>query len=101
MSNNPVVVTITCHKIDPVSMWFQCPYCKSSYTKKGKARRNGFPVMHTHPSEGNPFNRIQYHASKCYNFLQPDVARHFKIVIDGTTIRVDFPEFPQKGSDGE
>ena len=98
---NQKVVTVTCHKIDPIHMFFQCPYCKSSYTKTGKARKNAFPVIHTHPSQNNPFNRTLEHDSKCHNFLQPDQPRHFKIIIDDTTRRCGYPMYPQQGSDDD
>ena len=96
---NQKVVEVTCHKIDPVHMFFQCPYCKSCYNKTGKQRKNAFPVIHTHPSEGNPFNRILEHDGMCHNFLQPGQPRHFKIIIYNTTRRCGFPMYPQAGSD--
>lgn len=99
MSNK--VITVICHKVDPVHLFFQCPYCKSSYTRTGKPRKNAFPVIHSHPSEGNPFNRTLELSGGCHNFLQPNVPRHFKIVIDNSTRRAGFPEYPQQGSDDD
>jgi hypothetical protein len=56
---------VTASIITPECLYYTCPNCKSSYTKKGKPRKNAKAVVHVHGSEGIIENRETHRVSHC------------------------------------
>ena len=56
---------VTATVITPDELFYECPTCKSSYKKDGKARKNAKPVVHIHGSCGDISNREEHRVSHC------------------------------------
>ena len=77
-------MVIIASKIDNVHVHYECPSCKSSYTKTGKPRKNSRPIVHLHGSNSDLSNRtinVSHHS--VLQLSEPNV----DIVIDDSTIR--------------
>lgn len=76
-------VDVVATRINKHQLYFECPYCRSSYYKNGRPRHNSKPIMHIHGSEGDLSNRITERTPHCSQ--KTDFT--FRIKIDNTTIR--------------
>jgi len=80
-------VDVVASKIDNIHLYFECPYCRTSYNKNGTPRHNSKPVIHYHGSDNDLSNRIEFRSPHCTKKnLNTDF--NFRILIDDSTIRV-------------
>jgi hypothetical protein len=74
---------VECIKITKHNIYFECPFCVSSYKLNGEPRLNSKPLVHIHGNDGDFKNRTEHRGGHCKEI------RDFNIMITDNTIRIN------------
>lgn len=73
---------VECTKLTKHNIYFECPYCRTSYKRNGEPRRNSRNIVHIHGNAGDFSNRTENRAGHCRNDI-----RNFDIKITDNTLK--------------